>query len=260
MQLKIQRSQRTGGVISSSVFFALDVRADYSRAEQDSISKYKLGKQIIYNSKAAQKHFDKAKDALDGSVTGGLKGIASGLMARLHLVVTIDSLGSGQHIECKDLAELIEAEDTIMDACKNVRGFLQVASTFDGRTILIDFDSGGEVTAHRSNGMPDLSRHAPPSLPAPQPTAPVLIEAHPIQPDSPPPAPVAPQPVAHSAPMRPVIADQPMRPSQMRQESSSESDFEPFWDRLDDEAKSKLLKGALAVLGAAILLYVLCHL
>jgi len=176
MQLKIQRSQRTGGVLSKSVFFALDVQVDYSRAEQENISKYKLGKQIVYNSKAAQKHFDKASAANDGTVTGGLKGIASSLMARMHLVVTIDSLGNGQHIECQDLAEMIEAEDSIMDACKNLRGFLIVAASFDGSTTLIDFDEGD--APHRSSGMPDLTRHAPLMAPSPAPllSAPAEIE------------------------------------------------------------------------------------
>jgi hypothetical protein len=56
MQLKIQRSQRTGGVLGKTVIFCLDVRADYSSAEQDNIRKYKLGSEIIYSSRTAQKH------------------------------------------------------------------------------------------------------------------------------------------------------------------------------------------------------------
>ena len=54
MQLKIQRSQRTGGIVGNTVFFCLDVRADYSPEEQSNIGKYKLGGQAIYNSRAAQ--------------------------------------------------------------------------------------------------------------------------------------------------------------------------------------------------------------
>lgn len=266
MQLKIQRSQRTGGVISSTVFFVLDVRADYSRTEQDNISKYKLGKQVIYNSRASQKHLDNATSRNDGSMSGITKGLVSLAMAKMNLNISIDSLGNGQHIECKDLEELLEAEEAVMLACRNVKQFLDVAATFDGRTILIDYDK--EEKVHQSSGMPDLSRHAP-SLPAPPPAPPILIEAQPARPEPPPTpsAPVAspsdrpePQPEAHSAPMRPSIADQPMRPSPMRQEASPDSDFLPFFDRLDDESKSKLLKGALAVLGVAILLYVLGHL
>ena len=138
MQLKIQRSQRTGGVISSTVFFALDVRADYSRTERDSISKYKLGKQCIYNSRASQKHLDKFDQNNDGSMAGMAKGFVSLAMAKMNLNITIDSLGNGQHIECKDLEELLEAEEAVTLACRNVKQFLGVAATFDGRTILID--------------------------------------------------------------------------------------------------------------------------
>ena len=39
MQLKLQRSQRTGGVIGNTVIFCLDARADYSPVEATNISK-----------------------------------------------------------------------------------------------------------------------------------------------------------------------------------------------------------------------------
>jgi hypothetical protein len=229
MQLKIQRSQRTDGVISKAVYFALDVQVDYSHAEQENISKYKLGRQIVYNSKAAQKHFDKADAALDGSVTGGLKGIASGLMARMHLVVTVESLGNGQHIECKDLAELIEAEDSIMDACRNVKGFLQVAATFDGSTTLIDFDKG--EAHHRSSGMPDLTRHAPVMAPPPTPmlSAPTQIEGRPTEVATP----------------REAVGSMPL--SSMRPGTDSEA----------GEDESKLFKFVALVVGVVILIVLL---
>jgi hypothetical protein len=56
VQLKIQRSQRAGGVMGNTVFFCLDVRADYGPGEQANIRKCKLGGQAIYNSQAARKH------------------------------------------------------------------------------------------------------------------------------------------------------------------------------------------------------------
>ncbi len=234
--------------MSSTVFFALDVRADYSRTEQDNITKYKLGKQVIYNSAAAKKHLDRYDSGNDGSVAGYAKGFVSLAMAKMNLNITIDSLGNGQHIECRDLEELLEAEDTVMTACRNVKQFLAAASTFDGRTILIDYDGEGEMTAHQSRGMPELSRHAP-SLPAPSPL-PVLAAPEPsLLPAQPTTLPEA-QPVTHSAPMRPSMADQPVG-------RSPEFSFTPLLDRLDDEDKSMLLKWGGALVGAAILLYVL---
>ena len=56
MQLKIQHSQRAGGVMGNTMFFRLDVRADYAPEGQANIRKYKLGGQAIYNGQAARKH------------------------------------------------------------------------------------------------------------------------------------------------------------------------------------------------------------
>jgi hypothetical protein len=38
------------------------------------------------------------------------------------------------------LAELLECEQAICEACKNVKNFLAAAATFDGREIVVDLD------------------------------------------------------------------------------------------------------------------------
>lgn len=78
MQLKLQRSQREGGVVSKSVIFCLDARVEFTPAEQASITRYKLHKQVIYNSEAAQKHLASAGMSMaTGNMIGSLKGMAS---------------------------------------------------------------------------------------------------------------------------------------------------------------------------------------
>ena len=54
-------------------------------------------------------------------------------MMALALRVTVDSLVSGRHIECKDLDELLGAEAAVMEACKTIKVYLETAVTFDGR-------------------------------------------------------------------------------------------------------------------------------
>ena len=61
----------------------------------------------------------------------------SAAMAGLSLKVTIDSLSNGQHIECKDLDELLGAEGAIREACSNVKAYLGMAQMFDGREEVI---------------------------------------------------------------------------------------------------------------------------
>lgn len=161
MQLKIQRSQRVG--ITNIVIFCLDIRADYSAEEQHNIQRYRLGSQGIYNSRAAQKHFAAAETHLaqtqigtTGQRAGGLvKGVFSMALAHMQLNVTVGSLGRGHHIECKDLEELLEAEDTLRTACKNLTRFLEVADTFDGSEVVISYENG-EEKVHVAQNMPPL--------------------------------------------------------------------------------------------------------
>ncbi len=168
MQLKIQRSQRSGGVLGNTVFFCLDVRADYSPEEQSNVAKYKLGGQVIYNSQAARKHLENMGAQLDRVDNYSLKEKAAGLgrgvlslaLAKMHLSINIASLGRGHHIECKDLDELIEAEDTIRTACKSLTRYFEIAATFDGSETLIDYVHG-EEQLHVIPNAPALLEYTP---------------------------------------------------------------------------------------------------
>lgn len=153
MQLKLRRSQRAGGVMGGKIIFVLDARADLSPDEQNLVKKYSLGKLVVYDSDARQKraasaygHFDNAANTpgLSGSSAGrsmwsNVRGLASAAMMALSLRVTVDSLISGQHIECKDLDELLGAEGAIREACASVNAYLQTAVTFDGREEVVEF-------------------------------------------------------------------------------------------------------------------------
>jgi hypothetical protein len=153
MQLKLKRSQRAGGLMGGKVIFGLDARADLSADEQGLVKKYALGKVVVYDSEerkkhtqAAYGHFDDAahNQGYDLTAAGkGLwknaRGIASSAMMALSLRVTVDSLVSGQHIECKDLDELLGAERAILESCKSLKTYLETALTFDGREEVIEF-------------------------------------------------------------------------------------------------------------------------
>lgn len=163
MQLKIQRSQRMGGLTGRTVVFCLDVRADYGAAETSDITKYNLGKQLVYSSQAARRHADNMNKQLDrvGSdsvreqATGLARGVVSLALAKMNLNISIWSLAQGHHIECKDLPELLSAEETIMEACRSLKKFLAAAATFSGSVTLVDFDDGEK--AHISQGGLDFA-------------------------------------------------------------------------------------------------------
>lgn len=178
MQLKIQRSQRANAF--GSILFCLDVRADYSQEERANINRYKLGGQVIYNSQTARKHLETAGAHLDKTQSGGAGQRAAGLargalslaMAKMSLNISLASLGRGHHIECKDLEELLEAEDTVREACKGVTRFLQVAETFDGSEVVIEYQDGEERVHITHQATPLLIESSP---------APADAEATPAQ-------------------------------------------------------------------------------
>lgn len=163
MQVKIQRSQRAS--ITNTIIFCLDIRADYTAEEQHNIQKYKLGPQGIYNSRAAQKHLDAAGAHLDQTQTGTtgqrfvslVKGATSLAISKFHLNVTIASIAKGHHIECKDMAELLEAEDTLRNACKDLTRYLEVANTFDGSELVVTYENGEEHVHVATNAPPLLT-------------------------------------------------------------------------------------------------------
>lgn len=174
MQLKIKRSQRESGVMSSKVIFAIDVRAEYSPSERASIQRYKLHNEVIYNSEASKRHLARANAQLDGSTRGALKSLASFALVAMNLNITIKSLERGHHVECKSMEELLDAEETLIDACKNVKAYLDTAATFDGREVLIDFDGvQPAVVAHTVTPTPMTVAPAPaPALLPPAPSLP----------------------------------------------------------------------------------------
>jgi hypothetical protein len=144
IQLKLRRSQKSGLLGKPS--FVLDARADLTPEAKGLVTKYGLGSLVVYDSKARQQraeqaagHFDAAHVQSYGSAGRSLwssaKGLANAAVMALSLRVTVN----GQHIECKDLDELLGAEAAIVEACKNLKAYIETAQTFDGREELLEF-------------------------------------------------------------------------------------------------------------------------
>jgi hypothetical protein len=149
--LKLKRSQKTGTM--GSLIYMLDARIDASQETLNLIARHNLGNRLIYESEARQKHAAAAQGHLAATrggpsllapasehATGAAKTIwnlgraaVSAVRASLALRITVNSLLSGVHVECKDMEELLEAEAAIREAKENLEGFIETAKTFDGR-------------------------------------------------------------------------------------------------------------------------------
>jgi hypothetical protein len=115
MQLLVRRNQRKGGFWGGTTIFESIIRTEYTEDERAHINHHNLGGDVIYDS-AAHDHLS------------------------LNLTVTVASLQRGHTIACKDLAELTEAESTIIEACKGLKQYLATATAFDGREMVVNLD------------------------------------------------------------------------------------------------------------------------
>ncbi|MEJ7925782.1 hypothetical protein WG908_03315 [Sphingobium sp. AN641] len=192
MQLKLRRSQREGGIVSTNVIFCLNARAELTDHERRNLSRYKLYDQVIYNSEASRRHLDKSYAAsAEDTARGGLKALMHVAMAALRLNITVRGLEKGQYIECKSMDELIAAENAVIEACQSLRTYLDIAETFDGSEILVTFANGdAQIVAQSARPEPILappplrSTFAPsPALPAPPTLISSDVEAEPYYDD-----------------------------------------------------------------------------
>jgi hypothetical protein len=156
MALKLKRSESKTNF--GKPIFMLDARLEVSPEIQHHIQKYRLGNEVIYESSRRQKHRDAALAHAEGSrddtsifapPAEQMKGVARTFwqlgkagarmaMASLSLRITISSLIAGVHVECKDMDELLDAEAQITEAGRNLKSYLQEASSFRGEERLIE--------------------------------------------------------------------------------------------------------------------------
>ena len=154
--LKLKRTQRSS--FMGRPLFVLDARMEVTAEEAELVRKYRLGDNVIYESSRRQQrkeatlaHLEMTKGgpSLRDSTGAQLLGVgntlyrlaragASATVAALSLRVTVNSLMSGVHVECKSMGELLGAESAIVEAARNLRTYLDTAATFDGREEIIE--------------------------------------------------------------------------------------------------------------------------
>jgi hypothetical protein len=123
MKLLLRRDQKSG--FTGGMSFVLSVRADLTDNERANISKYKLGKTMLYT---------KAEITDPGS---GLLGLASRLAFKaMNISISVDDLTQGKRVECKDIVEMLAVEDQIKEAFRTFKHVLEAAATFGGEEVV----------------------------------------------------------------------------------------------------------------------------
>jgi hypothetical protein len=127
MELLLSKSQKSG-MLSSTITFTLNIKTRLNEEEQALIKKYKMGKEVVYEKLPI------------GAAVAGMGGIAGALTAitakALKLVFTVDDLVKGRTIECKDILDMIAAEQQIRDAADGFWGIIQASKNFEGEEVV----------------------------------------------------------------------------------------------------------------------------
>ena len=128
MKLRLNKSQRSSGVMSKKVMFSLGAQVDLTAQEAEYVKKYKMGREVIYNKDRINQ-----KAALPSTVGGLVRDISAMTM---NINLTVDDLVKGRTIECKDIVEMIDAEESVKSACQGMKNLLEACAGFEGEEII----------------------------------------------------------------------------------------------------------------------------
>ena len=129
MKLKLRRSQKSG--MTGNVTFKMMAIVDLEVDESAAVRKYKLGKEVVYESPKGAA----ASQLL--AVGGAFSGITATIAAKaMNQILTVDDLVKGKEIACKDINEMMAAEEQIREACLGLSRILFVCQHFDGEEVI----------------------------------------------------------------------------------------------------------------------------
>lgn len=128
MKLRLNKSQRSAGVMSKKVMFSLGAQVDLTAQEAEYVKKYKMGSSILYNKERVTPEMHDYKSG---------KGLMRNLSAiAMNINLTVDDLVKGRTIECKDINEIIDVEVTVKSACQGLKNLLEACAGFEGEEII----------------------------------------------------------------------------------------------------------------------------
>ena len=121
MELHLSRGQKSG--VMGGVKFILNMKAALTPEEQKNVDKYRFSSELLY-----EQGSDKIAAAKS---TLGL--VAARLM---QLRITVSDLAYGKTLECKDIVEMLEAEEAIKTAAQRFHILLNAAAKFEGEEVI----------------------------------------------------------------------------------------------------------------------------
>jgi hypothetical protein len=112
-------------MLGGKITFQLSVRADLTAEEREAIRKYKLGDTMLYARERLQIE--------DQTVASHARFL---LKHAMNLTIYAKDLSEGKVIECKDILEMMAAEEQVKEAAQGFAAMLQAANQFGGEEVI----------------------------------------------------------------------------------------------------------------------------
>jgi hypothetical protein len=157
IEVVITRSQRVNWL--NRVVFMIDVRMGVSLQQLDLMKKYRLGRTVVFDSARRERQNELARTNLEMAREKNsrticlwreeirgifrrlwylIRALFSFLLGFLFIRITLAKLLKGAHIESKSLDMILAAKNAIERGATDLKVYLEVAETFDGRESLFE--------------------------------------------------------------------------------------------------------------------------
>ncbi len=112
MKLKIKRNQSKK--LMGGIAFELEAKADLNEHEMDLVKKYRVDKEVLMK-----------------------KEINIPLTNKVYIMdITIGSLINGQTFKGDNIAEILEYENNVIEACNTFKSYIQAMEQFGGEEVI----------------------------------------------------------------------------------------------------------------------------
>ena len=112
MKLYLKKDQAKG--LLGGVKFELSARTELTQEERELVSKYKAHKEILLQKDV--------KIPFTGKT--------------ITLAINIENLTGGEKFKCKDIADILEYESNVKEACETFKNYIEVMKNFGGEEVI----------------------------------------------------------------------------------------------------------------------------
>ena len=127
MKLLLTKAQSKG--LLGGVKFEVKAKVELTDEERELVRRYKLEDETLVSRKVSNMLGQLADSNMVGELTGGK-------FTGREVSITVTNLINGDTYKCKDLNEVMNYSDQLVDGCETLKAYLEVARGFGGEEVI----------------------------------------------------------------------------------------------------------------------------